>query len=451
LAQNRSIQRKPSVSAWIYKGALLATFFSVGVGYGADADTEQRLKQLEQQNQALQEKLKEQQALIDDLAKKVSKVEDKTTAAAAEPEEPASSKGFGFGNVRISGEGGVGVFHTSAGGQYYNSPFRVDEAKLFVEAPLWKNYVFAYGELDLLTRERQVAGPADDAFHLGELYVDFEGLSRLWDHPGMLGLRVGRIDIPFGEEYISRDVIDNPLISHSLTDFWGVDEGIEFYGGVGKFDYVVAVQNGGHPALADFDRDKAVVGRLGWRPAKWLRLSASAMRTGDLNTANDKVSELWFANGFIRALDFGATKYGAQVYEGDAQVFWDSGHFKAAGGYLKYTDNAPVAANTDRDLYYYYAEVLQRVPDLSKLYAAARFSQVFVKDGFPIVAHGDFGNYFFNPGAMTDRMWRASAGAGYEFSEHLKLKLEYTLERRHELASESENLHFFAAEVAFGF
>jgi hypothetical protein len=441
-------QKRFSHSKLISGLLLVGPFLTMSVG-GADAATEHRLKQLEQQNQALQEKLRQQQTLIDDLTKKLSNVETKSGSEAASDER--ASKGFSFGQVRISGEGGVGVFYTSAGGQYDNSPFRVDETKLFVEAPLWKNYLFAYAELDLLTRERQVAGPADEAFHLGELYVDFEGLSRLWDAPGMLGLRIGRIDIPFGEEYVSRDAIDNPLISHSLTDFWGVDEGVELYGGVGKFDYVFAVQNGGHPALTDFKSDKSFTGRLGWRPTKWLRVSASGMRTGDLDAANDFMSELWFGNGFVRAIDPAATKYGAEVYEGDVQAFWKTGHVKAAGGLLKYDDNSPAGAASERDVYFYYVEVMQRLPQLAKLYGAARFSQIFVDNAMPIVGHGDFGNYFFNPGTMTDRMWRASAGGGYQFSEHLTLKLEYTIERRHELASESENLHFFGAEVAFAF
>jgi hypothetical protein len=453
MAQKRRSEWKHAWRALpICSGALLVMTFSAGPLWAADAETEQRLKQLEQQNQALQEKLKQQQALIDDLANKLSKVEEKTASGTSSaPGEASVSKGFGLGQVRISGEGGVGVFHTSKGGQYYNAPFRVDEAKLFVEAPVWQNYVFAYAELDLLTRERQVAGPADEAFHLGELYVDFEALSRLWDKPGMLGLRAGRIDIPFGEEYATRDAIDNPLISHSLTDFWGVDEGVELYGGVGKFDYVFAVQNGGHPMLADFDRDKSFAGRVGWRPKKWLRVSASGMRTGALDAADDFMSELWFGNGFIRAIGAGATSYGAQVYEGDVQGFWKTGHVKAAGGILKYDDNSPTGSASDRDLYFYYVEAMQRLPQLTKLYGAARFSQIFVEDGFPIVGHGDFGEYFFDPGAMTDRMWRASVGGGYQFSEHLNFKVEYTIERRHELESESENLHFVAAEIAFAF
>ena len=48
-------------------------------------------------------------------------------------------------------------------------------------------------------------------------------------------------------------------------------------------------------------------------------------------------------------------------------------------------------------------------------------------------------------------MWRISLGGGYRFSENLTVKLEYTLERRHEISSESENTHLFAAEVGFAF
>src|SRR4051812_19601390 len=122
LAQKRPNPWKQALRALpICSGALLAMTFSSETLQAADPETEQRLKQLEQQNQALQDKLKQQQAVIDDLAKKLSKVEDKTAAATiSAPDEASASKGFGFGQVRISGEGGVGVFHTSKGGQFYN-------------------------------------------------------------------------------------------------------------------------------------------------------------------------------------------------------------------------------------------------------------------------------------------------------------------------------------------
>src|SRR5262249_49043636 len=133
--------------------------------------------------------------------------------------------------------------------------FRVDEAKLFVEAPLGHEIYF-FTEVNLITRESY-----DDNIKLGELYVEFEDLLRFWNHPDRLNVRAGRMDIPFGEEYLTRDAIDNPLILHSITDFWGVDEGVEVYGRWNHLHYVLAVQNGGHPILRDFNSDKSVTAR----------------------------------------------------------------------------------------------------------------------------------------------------------------------------------------------
>lgn len=425
-----------------------ALFFLGCQTFAADPSTDQRIQQLEQQNQSLQQTLLKQQGMIEDLARKISELTGKMPETGTTPDEAAKKK-YDFGAVRVSGEGGLGIFHTSSGGRFNHADFRVDEAKLFLEAPLWENFVFAYAELDLLTRERGTAGAfLDDSFHLGEIYVDFEGFSRLWGKPGMLGVRIGRLDIPFGEEYIARDVIDNPLISHSLSDIWGVDEGVELYGKTGQFDYVFAVQNGGHPALADWNRDKALVGRIGWSPNKKFRLSASAMRTGDLDVKGDGTSELWFGSGFLRNISGSASLFQAAVYEGDAQYFWDTGHIKGAGGYIDLSDNG----GANRHVYYYLFEALQRLPQHPKLYGAGRFSGLYASGGFPIVGNGAFGAYFFNPGLLTERMWRVSIGPGYNFTEHLSLKLEYTLDRRHVVSDyESQFTHFLAAEVGFSF
>src|SRR5262249_15937035 len=154
--------------------------------------------------------------------------------------------------IMISGEGGVGYFHTASQGTFPKGDFRVDEAKLFVETPVFQDIYF-FSEINLMRRES-----SDLNVQLGECYLDFENISKLWNRDGIVNLRLGREDIPFGEEYIFRDAIDNPLISHSLTDFWGVDEGIELYGQVGKFSYVAAVQNGGANHQHEFTADKAV-------------------------------------------------------------------------------------------------------------------------------------------------------------------------------------------------
>jgi len=85
---------------------------------------------------------------------------------------------------------------------------------LFIEAPIW-NEVYFFTELNLAEPEL-----ADLNLRVGELYLDFENISQLWGGDRMLNARVGRFYIPFGEEYLNRFAIDNPLVSRSLTDIW---------------------------------------------------------------------------------------------------------------------------------------------------------------------------------------------------------------------------------------
>jgi hypothetical protein len=396
-----------------------------------------------QQWQSLQEQVQKQQRLIEELSRKISELEKDRPAAAAETPEPAKPRtGFSLGKINFGVEGGLAIFRSEARGNFPNAEFRVDEAKLFVEAPIWKE-VYFFTELNITTRE-------DSNIYLqpGELYVDFENVSRLWDKEGQLNLRIGRMDIPFGEEYLTRNAIDNPLISHSVSDIWGIDEGIEIYGAVAGVQYVVAVQNGSHPALNDHNVDKSVAARLGYKPARWLQLSASAMRTGAIGVTGDKFSELWFGNDFLR--NHGSpdtTRFEANVVEGDVRVRWANGHLGASGGYLKYDDDDPFA-NNQREVYYYYVEGVQHIT--SKLYAAARWSQMLAEGGFPMVGDGDSKKYSLN--TLTETLWRLGLGAGYRFSPNLLLKAEYTLNGGEELGGvERRHENIVAGEVAFRF
>jgi hypothetical protein len=411
---------------------------ALGAPHAGAATVEERLKALEAQNDALLRQLAEQKKEIDEL-----KGNSEGSGAADNEQRSAPEKGFGFGKMHLSAEGGIGFFSSNGQGQYPNSSFRVDEAKLFLEAPVWEDTYF-FSELDLVTREAN-----DEFFHLGELYIDFENVLRHWTDKNWLSLRVGRVDIPFGEEYAARDVVDNPLITHSLTDFWGVDEGVEFYGGAFGFDYVMAVQNGGHPTLSDANADKAIAGRVGYNFGDRARLSFSGMRTGQLSSAGDRMSELWFGGGFLRNLGRVETtsSYQADVFELDAQTFWKSGHLKMAGGYFDYDDTDALAEH-QRDGYYYYAEALQRLP--GRFYTAGRFSQIIADRGMPIVGLGDFGDYFFGP--LTRDLWRLSIGLGYQWSDNFVSKVEYTVEEG-SLANGGDKLHrsFVGAELGFKF
>lgn len=414
-----------------------------------DGNARRELEALRKSNAALEALVRQQATVIEGLNQRVSALEtrplERAESEPASPGTPATG-GLKLGRVNLSGEGGVAFFHSGRDGAFPNAEFRVDEAKLFVEAPIWGN-VYFFSELNLAQRE-------DDELDLqvGELYLDVENPFGLEQHDRLVNLRLGRLDVPFGEEYMSRDAIANPLISHSLADFWGVDEGIELYGSAGKFSYVLAVQNGGVPVAQDFTRDKAIVGRVAFDPYSWLHFSVSGMRTGDLHARNDYLSELWFGGGWFRSIGGpGTTRFHANLVEGDVAVRWRTGHLKAFGGAACYDDNDPARSNA-RSLFFYAVEARQQLS--RKLHAAVRFSHILADQGYPLVGLGNMGGYFFNysPTALTTELWRLSFGLGYRFNSHFLLKTEYSFERGQTLGGESrDHEDLFAAEAAFSF
>jgi len=413
-------------------------------------DLKKEIEELREQNRLLQQQLQQQREMIDKLSSKVSGLQQtneqsqndlRALKASLEnaPVLPQKPKGLSLGNVVISGEGAAGFLESQRAGIYPNAAFAVDEARLFVDAPIWSD-VYFYGEVDLQTREEPDLG-----VYLGELYLQWENLGQLWDQDQTLNLRVGQFYTPFGEEYQNRFAIDNVLITHSLSDLWGLNPGLELYGAWKSLSYVVAVQNGGINTLNDGTADKLVVGRIGYDPVSWLHVSVSGMRTGQLSVANDAISSEWIGGGFFTPLGTPATIiFQANMAEVDAQTKWPGGYLRLAGGYAGYDDNNP-AVDDHRDIYYYYAEALQHL--VPKLYAAARWSQIRVPNGYPIV--GDSPAF---PGLITGDLWRMSLGLGYRFSERLLLKIEYAFEQGR-LASGSLRDHdnLFAAELAFKF
>jgi len=399
---------------------------------------------LREQNALLQQQLQKQGETLDTLNQKVQKLEatsDAQAVAAGESPAPATT-GYTVGNIHFSAEGGVAFFNTGTEGSTPHSEFRADEARIFVEAPVWDD-VYFYSDLDLATRENNGLNT-----QLGELYLDFEDVSKLFGKPGLLSVRAGRLDIPFGEEYLNRYAMEDPLISHSLSDIWGIDPGVELYGRQGKFSYVMAVQNGGGNGVRDFDGDKAVVGRASYDPnANW-HFSLSGMRTGNLNVNHDFTSAMWFGNGWFRSIGSpSTTKFHAIALEGDITARWKTGHVSAFGGYVRYGDNDPGVDNS-RDIFYYSLEVEQNLAH--KFYVASRFSQILAPNGYPLVGFGDMAQYF--GGTPSTSLWRFSFGGGYRFSDRLALKAEYSLERGSLVGgAHRDHEDFFGTEAVFRF
>ena len=419
---------------------------------GSGASIAEQLQQLRQQNAALQEQLQRQQRVIEDLGKRVEQLQ--TTAVTDRPESPrrepadaessaASLTKATLGRIHLSGEGAVAFFSSQSHGPYAASDFRVDEARLLLEAPVWSD-VYLFSELLLYQREEP-----DLSLRAGEFYLDAENLSRFWGQDRQLNLRAGRVNIPFGEEYQHRHALDNPLISHSVIDLWGVNEGLEAYGALGKFSYVLAVQNGPVDLANDFTGDKMVTGRLSYDPTPWLHLSGSASRTGAIDFKREKYSAYWIGSGFIRSIGSPATtRFQAELLQGDVQVRLPGTTLTSAGGVLAYSDNDP-AANNDRQIAYYSVEVVQSLYE--GFHAAARWSQIFSPQGYAVAGIGNPGEFAFGP-KLTSELHLLSLGVGYRWSPQLVFKVEYSLESGTTVDHRNrDHENLFSATAAFGF
>lgn len=420
---------------------------------GSEAPIDEQLRMLVEQNRQLMEQVQAQQRQINELRARINEIgqsgeqrdeelrrlRDSVAGAAAAPERRPEQPG-----LRLSGIAGFGLFRSGAQGATPNSEFSVDEAKLFVETPVARD-TYLFGGLDLRTRE------GGTAFALGEFYLDFENVSgALGGRDGLLNVRAGRFNIPFGEEYLVRNPVDDPLITHSVGDFWGLDQGVELYGRLGRTQYVVAVQNGGISEPRDFNSDKSVSARLAFSPAPWSRLSVSAMRTGQLDAGADFLSQLWVGNGFFRSIGAPATTttFQAELYEVDAQAFWTGGSLRAAGGAARYADN-DTAGDNSRRLRYGYVEAVQTI--VPKLYGAVRLSELRASSGYPLVGLGNFNTFFF-AGPPTTRLWRLSLGLGYRFNASLLWKIEYAIEQGELTTGAARNQEdLLATEIAVKF
>ncbi len=429
--------RQPAMWCWLRRIVFNTFFLAIVLPLRADnTNLNDEVRLLREENALLQQQLKSQGAQLDTLIQKVSRLE------AARPIEGGNDRPLAEGRlekVHIGGEGGVGYSATGPEGNAPNGKFQLNDARLFLEAPVYDD-VYFYGEVVLAYPSQY-----DNSLQLGELYAEFENISKLWNKNNQLNARLGQMYIPFGEEYLARNAIDNPLISESLVDFWGVTPGVELYGDLGKFTYVVAAQNGADGANGA-GGDKSVTGRIGFDPNEHWHFSVSGMRTGNLNAS--QISAMWFANGFFRSIgSINTGLFHTEALEGDISYRWRSGHVSAFGGWVGYHDNDKPVGNV-RNIYYYSAEIMQNLP--KKTYVVTRFSQAFCNNGIPMVGYGNFNDYFFD--TQTTELWRLSVGLGYRFSDRLVLKVEYSFERGNEAGGDRrQNEDFFGTEAAFKF
>ena len=327
-----------------------------------------------------------------------------------------------FENIDVSGFGAGGFVWTGADANRPDGAFLNYESSLFIEGDVWNDLSF-YTELQAIR-----LGDEDTKFtRTGETYVHFKNvLGSIGDD--LLGIKLGRMDIPFGEEYLTQDTIDNPLITLTAGYPYGFDEGVVLYGNVSDLGWIFSVMDGSDVRGFDDSGDKAVTAKLYGNVSDNLYLSASVMRNGDAAESAFEFGGSHFQPvGTERESALGesaSTQVDAIVYELDARYSFDEkGQILLTWGQA-FVDDAD--STFDRDLIYFTVEPLYRFSD--KLYGVLRFSGVgtfdedegYHFDGKPFTDGNDSFGY------DAEYLLRGSVGLGYWLNPNAVVKIEYS-------------------------
>lgn len=434
---------------------LLCGVLASSVAAAEEGDLESQLAALAAQNETLMALARQQQAQIEELTQRLNRMQeadqrqaleigqlrDETSQLAGQPR--AAPSVAGMEGWRLYGEAGLAFFAGEADTEFPNEEFRIDDMRLFLEAELAQG-IYLTTVLELFRRES-----GNRAVEPGEVFVDFENPFGLEELDRALNIRAGRFMVPFGEEYLYRYVMENPLVSHSVADLWGLDEGFGAYGQVDRFSYAVALQNGSYPILRDLDPDKSIAARIGYDFDSGVRLSGSWMRTGDMDATAGELSEIWIGNVVFSSIGSAqTTRYGAELAQLDGSYAWGSGSVRIAVGRAWYEDDDPLGDNS-RELDFFSAELVRHFGD--SLYAAARYSGLEVPGGYSFSGHGPRNRYFLTD-ALTERLWRLSLGLGYWLGDRVVFKTEYSFENG-ELSDgrERENSDQLSAQIGVRF
>ena len=312
------------------------------------------------------------------------------------------------------------VLATGDDGTEPNGGFILKETTLFVEGQIWDD-VSGFFELQI-----NRLGKDDSLFvRTGEVHVHFRNvLKHLGDD--LLGIKVGRVDIPFGEEYLWQDSIDNPLITQSAGYPYGFDEGIVLYGTLSGVGWIVAVTDGTDERSIEDDADKAVNVKIYGNPNDWLYLSGSFMRNGQAAKSAFEFGGSHFQPiGASHPSSLGMSpsdKVDAFLYEIDAKITLSDNAYIAIAFGQAFQDDGASAFN--RDLLWFSIEGLYNLND--KVYAVIRYSEIGTYDsgeGYHFdgkITAG--GNSAF--GYDARRFQRLSVGMGWKINPRTVLKVE---------------------------
>lgn len=350
--------------------------------------------------------------------------------------------------VRVGGsatltwfEGEKGSPFPEAGSDIWDARFFID-SELGREARLGEATLFRHSSLSF---EWNLIRLAEVQNSVGDLYVDLRELGgRPW-----LNMQIGRFQIPVGENYkrFGRGTHDNPFITNAVAGPWYWDEGVKLFGedDSGRFGYVASVTDGEGFVNGNGDADAQTTLKLFVRPAEWLTLSASALRSGEIGrTGEDTYGSVWLGETWpIPVGDFtGVPTYqnglaiadgpeefkGVTLLGGDAVAeFGKYARLWLSGGGMNL--DTEQGSTYDRRLHYWLAELVlhggMAAPILEPFYLALRANGLGTYDhneGYALDAR-----YLGSLGFNTSSLEAYSVGAGWKLSDALTLRLEYTL------------------------
>ncbi len=326
-------------------------------------------------------------------------------------------------NIDISGFGALGHYSTGSAGSKPVAGFEVKEASLFITADVWEGVSFF---IELQTNR---LGKDDQLFsRTGEVYVHITDL--IPSLKNTIGFKAGRIDLPFGEEYLWQDAIDNPLITNSVVYPYGWDEGLLLYGAISSVNWVVAITDGTDERSEEDESDKAINLKIYGNPFKNIYLSASWMKNGDAAKSAVEFGGSHFqpvgASHDSAVGDSPSTVVDGMLYELYGKYSFNLLDRKAyialsAGG----ASQEDEASAYDRSWRWFSIEPLYNVTNT--LYTVLRYSQIGTYDdqeGY----HFDGkifagGNSAF--GYDTEKFSRLGLGIGYLPNPRTRIKLEY--------------------------
>jgi len=329
-----------------------------------------------------------------------------------------------YEKISIWGYGAADYIMTGDAALRPNGGFLIREAAIYLEGEVWEDISWFF---EIRTDYK---GFDSRNVTTGEVYAHFRNLLKPWGDD-LLGIKVGRVDIPFSEEYLQEHPPDNPLILNSAHWLYGTDEGIELYGHLSGLGWVLAVTDGASSRNIDDSIDKAVNLKVYGNPLESLYLSASAMRNGKTTRSAFRFGGSDFQPvGSRDPSTLGASpnrKIDAHAYGLDARwAFSEGGHLALSFGQGFVSDKD---STFDRDFLWWSVEALQHITPT--VYGVVRYSNIGTYDsskGYHF--NGTFtagGNRAF--GYDTKAMQRLQLGLGWKPFPTVILKGEVGYDR----------------------